>query len=128
VNRPRGKTGRARALPRLYHLERSPLRRPVARIVGGHDLDCVHTVEELPRDVGEPVVLGVAGECPLTTVHSQPHVGQYLQGVNFPAQKEEVASNAESNGAPQDLVQQIRNSGQATFNSADEVLHTVQGK
>jgi hypothetical protein len=53
---------------------------------------------------------------------------QYLQGVNFPAQKEEVASNAESNGAPQDLVQQIRNSGQDTFNSADEVLQAVQGR
>jgi hypothetical protein len=53
---------------------------------------------------------------------------QYLQGVNFPAQKEEVASNAESNGAPQDLVQQIRNSGQGTFNSADEVLQAVQGR
>lgn len=52
---------------------------------------------------------------------------QYLGGVNFPAQKEEVASNAQSNNAPQELVQQIRNSGKDTFNSADEVLQTVQG-
>jgi hypothetical protein len=52
---------------------------------------------------------------------------QYLQGVNFPAGKEEVVSNAESNNAPQELVQQIRNSGTQTFNSADEVLQTVQG-
>jgi hypothetical protein len=52
---------------------------------------------------------------------------QYLQGVNFPAGKEEVASNAESNNAPQELVQQIRNSGTQTFNSADEVLQKVQG-
>ena len=51
----------------------------------------------------------------------------YLQGVNFPAGKEEVASNAESNDAPQELVEQIRNSGQDTFNSADEVLQKVQG-
>jgi hypothetical protein len=28
---------------------------------------------------------------------------QYLQGINFPANKEEVAANAESNGALQDL-------------------------
>ena len=28
----------------------------------------------------------------------------YLKGTNFSAQKEEVASNAESNGAPQDMV------------------------
>ena len=53
---------------------------------------------------------------------------QYLGDVNFPAGKEEVASNAESNKAPQELVQQIRNSGKDTFNSADEVLQTVQGK
>ncbi len=52
---------------------------------------------------------------------------QYLQGVNFPAGKEEVASNAQSNDAPQELVQQIRNSGTQTFNSADEVLQSVQG-
>jgi hypothetical protein len=51
----------------------------------------------------------------------------YLQGVNFPAGKEEVASNAESNNAPQELVQQIRNSGTENFNSADEVLQKVQG-
>ena len=50
----------------------------------------------------------------------------YLQGVNFPASKEEVASDAESNNAPQYLVQQIRNSGTDTFNSADEVVQTVQ--
>ena len=49
-----------------------------------------------------------------------------LQGVNFPASKEEVASDAESNNAPQDLVQQIRNSGTDTFNSADEVVQKVQ--
>ena len=51
----------------------------------------------------------------------------YLSGVNFPADKEEVASNAESNNAPQELVQKIRNSGTDTFNSADDVLQKVQG-
>jgi hypothetical protein len=52
---------------------------------------------------------------------------QYLQGVNFPAQKDEVASTAESNGAPQDLGSQIRNSATERFNSPDEVLQAVQG-
>ena len=52
---------------------------------------------------------------------------QYLQGINFPAQKEEVASGAESNGAPQDLVQQIRNAATERFNSPEEVLRTVGG-
>ncbi len=51
----------------------------------------------------------------------------YLQGVNSPADKEEVAPNAESNDAPQELVEQIRNSGTENFNSADEVLQKVQG-
>ena len=51
----------------------------------------------------------------------------YLQGVNFPAGKEEVASSAEGNNAPQELVEQIRNSGTDSFNSADEVLQQVKG-
>jgi hypothetical protein len=49
----------------------------------------------------------------------------HLSGVNFPAGKEEVASNAESNNAPQELVQKIRDSGTDTFNSADDVLQKV---
>ena len=52
---------------------------------------------------------------------------QYLQGINFPAQKEEVASGAESNGAPQDLVQQIGNAATERFNSPEEVLQLVGG-
>ena len=52
---------------------------------------------------------------------------QYLQGVNFPAQKDEVASNAEGNGAPQNVVDAIRNASQNQFNSQDEVLQAVQG-
>ena len=57
-----------------------------------------------------------------------PELLQYLQGMNFPAQKEEVASNAESNGAPQDLVQQIRSAATDRFNSPEEVLQAVQGR
>jgi len=53
---------------------------------------------------------------------------QFLQGVNFPAQKEEVASNAESNGAPQNVVDGIRNAAQNQFNSQDEVLQAVKGQ
>jgi hypothetical protein len=60
-----------------------------------------------------------------------PDLGQlqgYLSGVNFPAGKEEFASNAEGNNAPQEeLVQKIRNSGTDTCNSADDVLQKVQG-
>ena len=53
---------------------------------------------------------------------------QYLPDVNFPASKEEVVSNAQSNNAPQEVVDQIRNSGTDTFNSADEVLQAAQGR
>ena len=53
---------------------------------------------------------------------------QYLPNLNYPASKEEVASTAQSNDAPQEVVDQIRNSGKDTFNNADEVLQAVQGK
>ena len=52
---------------------------------------------------------------------------QFLQGINFPAHKEEVASGAESNGAPQDLVQQIKNAATERFNSPEEVLRAIGG-
>jgi hypothetical protein len=53
---------------------------------------------------------------------------QYLPGVIFPAEKDQVASTAESNGAPQELVQQIRNANTQRFNTPDEVLQVVQGR
>ncbi len=52
---------------------------------------------------------------------------QYLQGINFPANKEEVASGAGSNGAPQGFVDQIRNAATERFNSPEEVLQAIQG-
>ena len=56
------------------------------------------------------------------------HAEQFLQGVNFPASKEEAASAAESNGAPQDFISQIRNAAPERFNSPEEVLQAVQGR
>jgi uncharacterized protein DUF2795 len=53
-------------------------------------------------------------------------LNQYLKGTNFPAEKEEVASNAESNGAPQDLVSQIRSANTERFNSPEEVMQALQ--
>ena len=52
---------------------------------------------------------------------------QYLGDTNFPADKHEVASNAESNGAPQAVVDQIRNSSIERFDSLEEVLQAVRG-
>jgi hypothetical protein len=53
---------------------------------------------------------------------------QYLPGVRFPAEKEQIASTAEGNGAPQELVQQIRNASRDRFNGPDEVLQEIQGR
>jgi len=53
---------------------------------------------------------------------------QQLPNVNFPASKDEVLSDLQSNNAPQEVVDQVRNSSKDNFNRADEVLQTVQGK
>jgi hypothetical protein len=50
----------------------------------------------------------------------------YLRGIEFPAEKEEVASTAESNGAPQDMATQIRNADTERFNSPEEVMQALQ--
>ena len=56
------------------------------------------------------------------------HVEQFLQGVNFPANKEEVASTAEGNGASHDFVSRVRNAAPERCNSPEEVLQAVQGR
>ena len=53
---------------------------------------------------------------------------EHLPGVRFPAEKEQVASTAEGNGAPQELVEKIRNASRERFNGPDEVLQAVQGR
>jgi hypothetical protein len=52
---------------------------------------------------------------------------QYLGRTDFPADKQEVASNAESNEAPQAVVARIRNSSIERFDSPEEVLRAVRG-
>ena len=52
---------------------------------------------------------------------------QLLPNVNFPATKDEVLSDLQSNDAPQEVVDQVSHSSKDTFNSADEVLQTVRG-
>jgi hypothetical protein len=53
---------------------------------------------------------------------------QYLGGINFPADKQEVAFSAESNGAPQAVVAQITNAATERFESPEEVLQAVRGR
>jgi hypothetical protein len=54
-------------------------------------------------------------------------VQKYLQGINFPAQKGEVASGAEGNGAPQGVVEQIKNAAMERFNGPQDVMKVLQG-
>ncbi len=52
----------------------------------------------------------------------------YLRGLeSFPAEKEEVASTVESNGAPENMVRQIRNADTERFSSPEEVMQALQG-
>jgi len=47
---------------------------------------------------------------------------QYLESVDYPASKEEVASAAEGNGAPEELVGMIQSLGTPEFSSSEEVV------
>jgi len=53
---------------------------------------------------------------------------QYLPGVNFPAEKEQVASTAESNNAPQEMVWRIRNARTQRYDHTDSLLEAVTGR
>ena len=53
---------------------------------------------------------------------------QYLGHTDFPADRQEVASNAESNQAPQAVVARIRDSSIERFDSPGEVLRAVRGR
>jgi hypothetical protein len=53
----------------------------------------------------------------------------YLRGIeSFPAQKEEVASTAQSNGAPENMVERIRNAATERLESPEEVMQALQGR
>lgn len=47
---------------------------------------------------------------------------RYVEGVEYPAGVEEVASAAQSNGAPQRLVDRIRSVDRESFSSVEDVL------
>jgi hypothetical protein len=52
---------------------------------------------------------------------------QYLPNLDFPASKDEVVSEVQNNDAPQEVIDQLKNSNTDTFNNANEVLETVRG-
>ncbi len=51
----------------------------------------------------------------------------YIRGIDFPASKDEVASVAEGNGAPENVVRQIRNAGRERFDDPQQVFQAVRG-
>jgi hypothetical protein len=53
---------------------------------------------------------------------------QYPGRTGFPADREEVASNAESNEAPRAVVARIRSSSIERFDGPEEALRAVRGR
>ena len=51
---------------------------------------------------------------------------QYLQGVDYPASKEDLVTAAEGNGAPEELVERIRTLGRPDFSGPDEVVAELE--
>jgi len=54
-------------------------------------------------------------------------LGDTLQNINFPANKDEVISTLQNNNTPQEVIDQVKNASQDTFNSVDEVTQAAQG-
>jgi Protein of unknown function (DUF2795) len=66
------------------------------------------------------------GETPVgQSEYSVSTLQRYLKGTDYPASKEEVASNAQDNGATQDLVEQITNADIERFESVEEVAQAL---
>ena len=51
---------------------------------------------------------------------------QYLEGVEYPASKEDLASAAEGNGAPGELVERIHTLGRPNFSGPEEVVAELE--
>ena len=53
-------------------------------------------------------------------------VTRYLDGVDYPASKEDLTSAAEDNGAPEDLLERLRTLGRTSFSDLDEVVEELE--
>jgi hypothetical protein len=51
---------------------------------------------------------------------------QYLEGVDYPASKEDLASAAEDNGAPEEFIERLRTLGRPSFSGPDEVVAELE--
>lgn len=53
---------------------------------------------------------------------------QYLQGVNFPANKDEIVSAVQNNNADQNVLDQLKNNlDPGQYQSQEEVVSNLQG-
>ena len=51
---------------------------------------------------------------------------QQLQGINFPASKDEVVSQLQQNGAEGGIVDKVKNAATDRFNGPQDVMSAVQ--
>ena len=51
---------------------------------------------------------------------------QQLQGINFPASKDEVVSQLQQNGAEGGIVDKVKNAAMDRFNGPEDVMSAVQ--
>jgi len=52
---------------------------------------------------------------------------RYILDIKFPASKEEVASAAQSKGAPQNIVQKLKNANREQFDNSLQALQAMGG-
>ena len=54
-------------------------------------------------------------------------VQKHLKGVSYPASRDDLVSAAESNGAPDEIVAQLREAGSDRFDSPADVMKALGG-
>lgn len=57
---------------------------------------------------------------------AEQNVRQYLKGADYPASKNELASTAKSNGAPQEFVERLVGLEHAEYSSPNEVVEALE--
>lgn len=53
---------------------------------------------------------------------------KYLEGVDYPANKEDLASTAEDNGAPDELIEMIRTMDRPEFSELEDVIAELRAR
>lgn len=58
---------------------------------------------------------------------TEKHVQQYLQGVNYPASKDDLVSAAKSNGAPHDFIKRLVDLPITEYSDPERVRESLDG-